>query len=315
MIARDHPRLSLSRQYRLVPISRSSLCYTPRGESEATLALMRRIDELYLKHPFYGSRQMVRHLRREGVRVGRHRMRRLMRLMGLQAIYQAPKTSAGHPEHRVYPYLLKELSIPRPNHVWCADITPAFRRGRLCIPVRRGFFYLVAIMDWATRRVLAWRLSNTMDVDFCVAALKEALARFGTPEVFSTDQGSQFTSRTFTSVLEDAGVRISMDGGAVHGQHLHRAAVAVAEIRGGLPARAWRRLRGPAGHRRVDGFLQCGATAYGAERPDAVRGLCDGIACGHDGQACRLAHLPTGATATTVDRRGIGGMISNRNTP
>ncbi len=204
MITREHPELSLSRQCEVLSISRSSFYHAPKGESPATLALMRRIDELFMKYPFYGSRQMARQLRREGVRVGRHRVRRLMRLMGLQAIYQAPKTSTPHPEHRVYPYLLKGMVIARPNQVWCADIT--------YIPVQRGFLYLVAIMDWATRHVLSWRLSNTMDTRFCVEALEEALARYGKPEIFNTDQGSQFTSLDFTNVLKDAGVAISMDG-------------------------------------------------------------------------------------------------------
>jgi len=204
MIRRDHPDLSLSRQCRLLTISRSSFYYAPKGESPKNLALMRRIDELFLKYPFYGSRQMARQLRRESVCVGRHRVRRLMRLMGLAAIYQAPKTSEPHPAHRIYPYLLKGMAIDRANQVWCADIT--------YIPVQRGFLYLVAIMDWATRHVLAWRLSNTMDARFCLEALNEALARHGRPEIFNTDQGSQFTSLDFTDVLSDAGIRISMDG-------------------------------------------------------------------------------------------------------
>ena len=204
MISRDHPGLSLSRQCRVLAISRSSFYYAPKGERPSSLALMRRLDELFMKYPFYGSRQMVRRLLREGIAVSRHRVRRLMRLMGFQAIYQAPRTSAPHPEHRIYPYLLRGLSIERPDHVWCADIT--------YIPVQRGFFYLVAIMDWATRRVLAWRLSNTMDARFCVEALNDALARYGSPEIFNTDQGSQFTSLDFTGTLKDAGVAISMDG-------------------------------------------------------------------------------------------------------
>ena len=204
MIAPDRPGLSLSRQCRLVSISRSSFYYAPRGESAQNLALMRRIDELFLKYPFYGSRQMVRQLRREGISAGRHRVRRLMRLMGLEAIYQAPRTSTPHPQHRIYPYLLRNLTVVRPDHVWCADIT--------YIPVRRGFLYLIAIMDWATRHVLAWRLSNTMDAGFCVEALHEAMARYGKSEIFNTDQGSQFTSLDFTGVLKDAGVTISMDG-------------------------------------------------------------------------------------------------------
>ena len=204
MVRRDHPGLSLSRQCGLLSISRSSFYYVLKGESPSSLALMRRIDELFLKYPFYGSRQMVRQLRREGIRVGRHRVRRLMRLMGLEAIYQAPRTSDPHPEHRIYPYLLRNLEINRPNQVWCADIT--------YIPVQRGFLYLVAIMDWATRHVLTWRLSNTMDASFCVDALNEALARYGKPEIFNTDQGSQFTSFDFTGVLKAAEITISMDG-------------------------------------------------------------------------------------------------------
>ena len=168
IITRDHSGLSLSRQCGLLSISRSSFYYVLKGESPENLALMRRIDELFLKYPFYGSRQMVRQLRREGLCIGRHRIRRLMRLMGLEAIYQAPRTSTPHPAHRIYPYLLKGLTIDRLNQVWCADIT--------YIPVQRGFLYLVAIMDWATRHVLAWRLSNTMDAGFCVEALAEALS-------------------------------------------------------------------------------------------------------------------------------------------
>ena len=204
MIGRDHPGLSLSRQCQVLALSRSSFYYVMKGESPSSLALMRRIDELFLKYPFYGSRQMVRQLRREDVHVGRHRVRRLMRLMGLEAIYQAPRTSDPHPEHRIYPYLLRNLEVDRPNQVWCADIT--------YIPVQRGFLYLVAIMDWATRHVLAWRLSNTMDAGFCVEALNEALSKYGKPDIFNTDQGSQFTSFDFTGVLKDADIRISMDG-------------------------------------------------------------------------------------------------------
>jgi putative transposase len=204
MITRDAPELSLSHQCRLLSISRSSFYYAPKGESPENLALMRRIDELFLKYPFYGSRQMARQLRREGTEVGRHRVRRLMRLMGMEAIYQAPRTSVPHPAHRIYPYLLKGMKIDRPNQVWCADIT--------YIPVQRGFLHLVAIMDWATRHVLAWRLSNTMDAGFCVEALAEALARYGRPEIFNTDQGSQFTSFDFTGALKEADIKISMDG-------------------------------------------------------------------------------------------------------
>ena len=191
MVVRDHPALSLSRQCRLLSVGGSSLYYEPKGESAETLALMCRIDALFLKYPFYGARQMVRHLRREGVRIGRRRGARLMRLMGLEAIYRAPRTSAPQPEYRVWPYLLRGLAIERADHVWCADIT--------YIPVQRGFLYLVAIMDWASRCVLAWRLSNTLDAGFCTDALDEALARYGTPQIFNTDQGSQFTGFAFTA--------------------------------------------------------------------------------------------------------------------
>jgi len=165
---------------------------------------MRLIDEAFLEMPWYGARQMARHLRRLGWCIGRKRVRRLMRKIGLAPIYQAPKTSEPHPQHRIYPYLLRHLTIDRPNQVWCADVT--------YIPMRRGFLYLVAIMDWASRKVLAWRLSNTMEADFCVAALEEAVAGYGRPGIFNTDQGSQFTSFAFTNTLRDASIRISMDG-------------------------------------------------------------------------------------------------------
>ena len=184
-------------------LGRSSVYYTPREERAENLALMRRMDELSLQYPFYGSRQMARHLGREGVSVGRRRVRRLMRLMGLEAVYRKPRTSAAQPGHRIYPYLLRELTIERPDQVWCADIT--------YIPVTAGFLYLVAVMDWASRHVLAWRLSNTMDTGFCIEALEAAL-RTGTPEIFNTDQGAQFTSAAFTERVLAAGARCSMDG-------------------------------------------------------------------------------------------------------
>ena len=204
MIDPGHPRLSIVRQCELASISRSSFYRERVAKNEETLRLMRRIDEQFLETPWYGSRQMARHLRRQGWRIGRHRVRRLMLKMGLAPIYQRPKTSEPHPRHKTYPYLLRHLTIERPNQVWCADVT--------YIPMRRGFLYLVAIMDWFSRKALAWRLSNTMDADFCVTALKEAIARFGRPEIFNTDQGSQFTSFAFTNTLKDADIRISMDG-------------------------------------------------------------------------------------------------------
>ena len=200
MMRRDHPALSLSRQCAVLSISRSSFYYAPKGESPENLALMRRIDELFMKHPFYGSRQMVRQLRREGVCVGRHRVRRLMRLMGLEAIYQAPITSMPHPAHRVYPYLLKGMTIDRPNQVWCADIT--------YIPVQHGFLYLVAIMDWATRHVLSWRLSNTMDASFCIEAFERRAGqiryagRSSTPTRAASSPVSTLPARSRTRALQ-----------------------------------------------------------------------------------------------------------------
>lgn len=209
MINPDHLRLSICRQCELVSISRAAFYRQPAGETPENLELMRIIDEAFMEMPWYDSRQMARHLRRQGWCVGRKRVRRLMRKIGLSSIYQAPKTSEPHPQHRIYPYLLRHLAIERPDQVWFADVT--------YIPMRRGFLYLVAIMDWFSRKVLAWRLSNTMDADFCVAALEEAIARHGRPDIFNTDQGSQFTSFAFTTTLKEAGIRISIDGGATAG--------------------------------------------------------------------------------------------------
>lgn len=204
MVDPGHCELSIVRQCSLLSISRSSFYYEATGENPFNLLLMRLIDEQFLETPFFGSRQMARHLRRCGFCVSRKRIRRLMRKMGLSPIYQKPNTSKPHPEHKVYPYLLKGVVINRSNQVWCADIS--------YIPMRRGFLYLVVVMDWSSRKVLSWRLSNTLDADFCVSALEEALARYGVPEIFNTDQGCQFTSFEFTQVLKDAGVKISMDG-------------------------------------------------------------------------------------------------------
>jgi len=204
MIEPSNDNLSIKVQCRLLSISRSGWYYDPKGEPPLNLKLMRLIDEQFLTTPFYGSRQMARHLRRVGYCVGRHRVRRLMRLMGLQAIYQEPRTTQPHPQHKTHPYLLRNLAITRPNQVWCTDIT--------YIPIKRGFLYLVAVMDWYSRKVLSWRLSNTMDVRFCVEALDEALHLHGTPEIFNTDQGSQFTSFEFTNILKEKEIKISMDG-------------------------------------------------------------------------------------------------------
>jgi putative transposase len=204
VIEKKHPKLSLSRQCELVSIARSSYYYQPSGESDFNLELMRRIDEQYLKTPWYGSRQMKRYLRRQGLRVNRKRIRRLMRKMGLVAVAPAPNTSRRHRQHKVYPYLLRGMAITKPDQVWCADVT--------YIPMARGFLYLVAIMDWASRRVLSWRLSNTMDADFCVEALQEAIGQYGCPSIFNTDQGSQFTSADWIDELKANNIDISMDG-------------------------------------------------------------------------------------------------------
>ena len=204
MIERNHPTLSIGAQCRLLSISRSSFYYEPQGETEMNLALMRLIDKQFLETPFYGVRQMTWHLQNEGHAVNQKRIRRLMRLMRLMPIYQKPNTSRPAKGHKTYPYLLGGLRVERPNQVWCADIT--------YLPMRRGFLYLVAIMDWFTRKVLAWRISNTLEADFCVEALNEAIHRFGPPEIMNTDQGSQFTSFAWTDRLKRIGTRISMDG-------------------------------------------------------------------------------------------------------
>jgi putative transposase len=203
MIDRAHP-MPITRQCRILELSRSSVYYQPLPLPEAELALMRRIDEIHLKLPFYGSRRIRDQLQREGYTVNRKKVQRLMHLMGISALYPKRRTSLPDQGHRIYPYLLRDLAIVRPNQVWSADIC--------YIPMARGFLYLVAIMDWASRKVLSWRLSNTLDTEFCVDALEEALRLHGTPEIFNTDQGAQFTSDVFTKVLKDAGVRISMDG-------------------------------------------------------------------------------------------------------
>jgi putative transposase len=204
MIVRPHPQFSIVEQCALLKVPRSTLYYKPKPASDDDLALMRRIDEIYTKWPFYGSRRLLAELRGEGCDVNRKRVRRLMRLMGIAAIYQRPNTSRQHPSHKIYPYLLRNMTIDRANQVWCADIT--------YIPMARGFVYLVAVMDWFSRRVLAWRLSITMESDFCVEALQDAMNRYGKPDIFNTDQGVQFTAAAFIETLSDQGVAISMDG-------------------------------------------------------------------------------------------------------
>lgn len=198
MLDSKHPGLSLTRQCKLLDINRSSVYYKPRPIRAEDLEMMKLIDEQYMKRPACGSRSMRDHLNKQGYKVNRKRVQRLMRLMGLEAIYPKPKTSKPHPGHRIYPYLLKGLDINRPDMVWATDIT--------YIPLRRGFMYLVAIMDRHSRKVLSWRVSNTLDSEFCVSALEQAIARYGRPEIFNTDQGSQFTSEAFTNVLKSNGI-------------------------------------------------------------------------------------------------------------
>src|SRR6267378_1930809 len=261
MVERPAENLSVRRQCALLNLARSGV-YRPGPVTGADdLALMRRIDELHLKWPFYGSRRMVFELNQAGHGVNRKRVQRLMRVMGIEALVPRPGTSKAAPGHRIYPYLLRGVGITEPNHVWASDIT--------YIPMALGFLYLVAIIDWASRAVLAWRLSNTMDAGFCIAALDEALARHGTPKIFNTDQGAQFTSAAFTGRLEAAGIAISMDG------------------------------RG----RIMDEFLQSSPPASGDEQPVSHGGMAcrhrqdrGGKDCGYVaslGQRKRVAHIPT----------------------
>ena len=203
LVEPGHASLSVRRQCELLGLPRSSFYYEPLGESAQNLALMRQIDEQHLRTPFFGVEQMTEWLKREGQWVNPKRVRRLMRLMGIEAMYPRPRTSRPHPEHKIYPYLLRDLTITRPDQVWASDIT--------YVPMHRGFLYLVAIMDWFSRYVVAWQLSNSLDVGFCLECLDGALAA-GRPEIFNTDQGSQFTSAAFTGRLEACGVAISMDG-------------------------------------------------------------------------------------------------------
>jgi putative transposase len=201
---RDHAELSIRRQCAMLGLARSGVYRKPRPANDNDLEAMRRIDALFTARPFFGARRIARALSKEGFPIDRKRVRRLMRRMGIEALGPKPRTSKPAPGHKIYPYLLRDLTIDRPNQVWAADLT--------YIPIGRGFLYLVAVIDWASRAVLSWRLSNTMDASFCVAALEETLARYGKPEIFNTDQGSQFTSSAFTGVLIEAGVRVSMDG-------------------------------------------------------------------------------------------------------
>ena len=235
MIRKDNTKLSLTRQCKLHKISRSSIYYTPVGINAETLKLVHEIDWAFTKYPFFGIRQIAAYLPQSDFSAGRHRVRRLMNLIGLQAIYKGPNTSKKHPQHRIYPYLLRKLAITRPNQVWCSDIT--------YIPVKNGFLYLVAIMDWATRKVLSWRLSNTLDASFSVEALEEAIAKYGKPEIMNTDQGSQYIGAGWITTLTNADIKISMDG---RGRYLNNIFI----------ERLWRSLKQEAVylHEITDGF-------------------------------------------------------------
>jgi putative transposase len=308
LVERTDPALPVSQQCRLLAVSRSSVYRQPTEVSEVDRAIMALIDRQYLARPYYGSRRMAAWLATQGHVVNRKRVRRLMRLMGLVAIYQRPNTSKAAAAHKVYPYLLGGIAIERVNQVWCSDVT--------YIPMAKGFLYLVVIMDWVSRAVLAWRLSNTLGADFCLEALEEALARYGRPEIFNTDQGSQFTSDDFTVALKGHGIMISMDGKGrcmdnIFVERLWRslkyeevylnAYASVAEAKAGIGA--WldfyneERQHQSLGYRTPrqiydEGLWICGRSALptGSASP-ASR------ASSESGEMLAFAHIPTGATA------------------
>ncbi len=253
MIRKENTKLSLTRQCKLLKISRSSIYYTPVGVNAETLKLMHKIDRVFTKYPFFGSRQIAAYLPQSEFSADRHRVRRLIDIIGLQAIYKGPNASKKHPELRIYPYLLRKLPITRSNQVWCSDIT--------YISVKNGFLYLVAIMDWVTRKVLTWRLSNTLDASFCVEALEEAISKYGKPEFMNTDQGSQYTGFGWITTLTEAKIKISMDG---RGRYLDNIFI----------ERLWRSLKQEAVylHEITDGFqakkiIDTWIRFYNSERP------------------------------------------------
>ena len=228
MIDRRHD-LSIVKQAEVLNISRGSVYYLPRPVSETDLAIMRRLDRLHLEYPFAGSRMLRGLLVAEGCKIGRRHVRTLMRRMGIEALYRRPRTTKPAPGHKIYPYLLRGMEITRPNQVWAMDIT--------YVPMARGFVYLAVVLDWFSRRVLSWRLSITMEASFCIDAIEDALARYGNPEIFNTDQGSQFTGAAFTGVLTDRGITISMNGPRrLAGQRIRRTAMAKRQIRRGVSA-------------------------------------------------------------------------------
>ena len=240
--------LPVTRQAQLLQISRGSVYYVPAPISDADLELMRVIDALHTDYPFAGARMLRDMLKGFGHRVGRRHVGRLMSLMGIEALYRKKKGTKTNPAHPVYPYLLRNLVIDRPNQVWAADIS--------YIPMRHGFLYLFAVLDWATRRVLTWRLSNSLTTDFCIDAVEAAVAEYGAPGIFNTDQGCQFTDKDFVGMLKANGIAVSMDGkGAWRDKRLCRALLALAEVRGSLSARLRERLGGQALHRALHRVL------------------------------------------------------------
>jgi putative transposase len=268
LVDREDRRLSIRRQCELLGVARSGVYRRPRPANDNDPALMRRLDELFTAWPFLGSRRLTALLRGEGHPINRKRVQRLMRRMGIAALGPKPRTTKPVPGHKIFPYLLRGVTIDRPNQVWASDIT--------YIPIGRGFLYLVAVIDWASRAVLSWRLSNTMDVSFCVAALEEALARFGKPEIFNTDQGSQF-KRGLHRYARDRRDQ-DLDGWSrpVDGQRLHRASLALAQVRGRVPQGLCRWPRGARRHRRLGQLLQRRTASPGAGEPDADGGLARG---------------------------------------
>jgi putative transposase len=323
LVEREDRALPVTQQCRLLAVSRASVYRQPAEISDEDLAIMALIDRQYLARPYYGSRRMAAWLATEGHLVNRKRVQRLMRLIGLVAIYQRPNTSKPAPENKVYPYLLGGLPIERANQVWCADIT--------YIPMPKGFLYLIAIMDWHSRAVLAWQLSNTLGADFCVEALDEAMERYGKPEIFNTDQGCQFTSIQFTGVLERCGITISMDGKGrcmdnifierlwrslkYEEVYLHAYAT-VAEAKAGI--NAWLRFYNEERQHQSHGYHTprqiyeeslwiCGQSALptGCASP-ASR------ANSESGEMLAFAHIPTGTTASRrIDQKGFEGSMTS----
>jgi len=308
LVERENPALSIAQQCRLLAVSRSAVYRKPVEVSAEDLAIMALIDRHYLARPYYGSRRMAAWLATQGHRVNRKRVQRLMRVLELVAIYQRPNTSKPAAAHKIYPYLLGGLAIERVNQVWCADVT--------YIPMAKGFLYLVVIMDWASRLVLAWRLSNTLGADFCVEALEEALARYGRPEIFNTDQGSQFTSEDFTGTLKEHGITISMDGKGrcldnIFVERLWRslkyeevylhAYATVAEAKAGIGA--WlsfyneERQHQSLGYRTPRQIYQGGLWICGRSASPTGCASPASRASSEGGEMLAFAHIPTGATA------------------